>query len=224
MAATALPSLPHFGDHLTPAILLSVNTGLRRGELLALCWDCIDFNGRTLTVEGGTAKSRKTRHVFLNEEATRALTQWREHTQGDRRVFDISTGFKKAWAPLLKRAAITKFRWHDLRHHFASRLVQAGVPLNTVRYLLGHSSVAMSLRYAHLAPKGGLDAISQNRRLSRRTASIIESQPSQNPRRMFFHACGASRRLFRPGKMQQITLLPSRGERTEGFCQSRIII
>jgi integrase len=80
--------LTHFGDHLTPAILLSMNTGLRRGELLALRWDCIDFNRRTLTVEGGTAKNRQTRHVFLNAEATRSLTQWREQTQAEKRVFD----------------------------------------------------------------------------------------------------------------------------------------
>jgi Phage integrase family len=53
---------------------------------------------------------------------------------------------------VLKRARISKFRWHDLRHHLASRLVQQGVPLNTVRDLLGHGSVGMSLRYAHLAP------------------------------------------------------------------------
>jgi site-specific recombinase XerD len=73
----------------------------------------------------------------------------------------VSTGFKKTWAPLLKRAAITKFRWHDLRHHFASRLVQAGVPLNTVRDLLGHGSVAMSLRYAHLAPDQRREAVTK---------------------------------------------------------------
>jgi integrase len=58
-----LPSLPHFGDHLTPAVLLSMNTGLRRGELLALGWESIDFNRRILTVEGGTAKSRQTRRL-----------------------------------------------------------------------------------------------------------------------------------------------------------------
>jgi hypothetical protein len=54
-----LPSLPHFGDHLTPAVLLSMNTGLRRGELLALRWDSIDFKRRILTVEGGTSKNRQ---------------------------------------------------------------------------------------------------------------------------------------------------------------------
>jgi integrase len=156
-----LPALPHFGDHLTPAVLLSMNTGLRRGELLALRWDSIDVGRRILTVEGGTAKSRQTRHVALNDEAMSVLTRWREQAHGGRRVFEVSTGFKTAWAKLLKRADITKFRWHDLRHHFASRLVQLGVPLNAVRDLLGHSSVAMSLRYAHLAPDQRREAVAK---------------------------------------------------------------
>lgn len=173
-----LPPLPHFGDHLTPAILLSMNTGLRRGELLALRWEYVDFKQQILTVEGGTAKSRQTRHVFLNEEATRALQWWRDQTNGGTRVFEIKTGFKKAWAPLLKRAQITKFRWHDLRHHFASRLVQKGVPLNTVRDLLGHSSVAMSLRYAHLAPDQRREAVA---RLNEKPplALTLRLQPNQ---------------------------------------------
>jgi integrase len=156
-----LPPLPHFADHLTPAILLSMNTRLRRGELLALRWECVDFKQQILTVEGGTAKSRQTRHVCLNEEATRVLQCWRDQANGGIRVFETRTSFKTAWTPLLKRAQITKFRWHDLRHHFASRLVQKGVPLNTVRGLLGHSSVAMSLRYAHLAPDQRREAVAK---------------------------------------------------------------
>jgi hypothetical protein len=99
--------------------------------------------------------------VPLNDEAIGLLNRWREQGSGGRRIFEVSTGFRTAWAKLLKRASITKFRWHDLRHHFASRLVQAGVPLNTVRDLLGHSSVAMSLRYAHLAPDQRREAVAK---------------------------------------------------------------
>lgn len=156
-----LPPLPHFGDHLTPAVLLSANTGLRRGELLNLRWECIDFSRQLLTVEGGHAKNRQTRHVPLNEEAMILLRRWREQANGGPRVFGVSTGFKSAWTPILKRARVTSFRWHDLRHHFASRLVQLGVPLNTVRDLLGHSSVVMSLRYAHLAPDQRREAVAK---------------------------------------------------------------
>ena len=95
----------------------------------------------------------------LNNEDISVLRRWREQSGGGQRVFEVSTGFRTAWSHLLKRAHITGFRWHDLRHHFASRLVQCGVPLNTVRDLLGHSSVAMSLRYAHLAPDQRREAV-----------------------------------------------------------------
>lgn len=156
-----LPPLTHFGDHLTPAILLSMNTGLRRGEVLKLRWSTVDFNRRLLTVEGRNAKNRQTRHVPLNEEAMGVLQRWREQSGTGARVFDVTTGFRATWEKILKRARITHFRWHDLRHHFASRLVQQGVPLNTVRDLLGHSSVGMSLRYAHLAPDQRREAVAK---------------------------------------------------------------
>ncbi len=154
-----LPTLRHYGDHLTPAVLLSMNTGLRRGELLALRWTSVDLKGKQITIEGSTAKTAQTRHVPLNAEALEVLRKWHEQAPASERVIPIDTGFKTAWAHLLERAHIEHFRWHDLRHHFASRLVQAGVPLNTVRELLGHASMAMTLRYAHLAPDQKQEAV-----------------------------------------------------------------
>lgn len=162
-----LPPLPYFGDHLTPAVLLSMNTGLRRGELLAMKWTSVDMKGKQLTIEGSTAKSAQTRHIPLNDEALEVLKKWKEQAPADDRVIGVDTSFKTAWGGLIERAKITKFRWHDLRHHFASRLAQTGVPLNTVRELLGHGSMAMTLRYAHLAPDQKIEAV----------AKLMEARP-----------------------------------------------
>ena len=143
-------------DHLKPMVLLSLNTGLRQGETFKLRWDAVDLDLGVLTVRGATAKSRKIRHVPLNEEALAALKQWRKQTPGEF-VFPGRDGahvteIKTAWGKLLEQAKLSDFTWHDMRHHFASRLVMSGVDLNTVRELLGHADLTMTIRYAHLAP------------------------------------------------------------------------
>lgn len=153
-----------YSDHLTPMVLLSINTGLRRGEVFNLEWKDIDFKTKILTVVGSKAKSLQTRHIPLNSEALSVLEAWREQTNNTDLVFPSKDNqpfdnVKTAWTNLLKEAVIEKFRWHDMRHHFASSLVMAGVDLNTVRELLGHSDIKMTLRYAHLAPEHKAKAV-----------------------------------------------------------------
>jgi integrase len=150
------PTHATYTDHLTPIVLLALNTGLRRGEVFGLRWDDIDLARQQLTVRGDGAKSGQTRHVPLNSEAVRVLQTWSPKATG--LVFPGEDGdplvdIKSAWLPVVKAANIGPFRFHDLRHTFASRLVMGGVDLNTVRELLGHADIGMSLRYAHLAPE-----------------------------------------------------------------------
>ena len=153
------PSWPGngFTDHLMPLVLVAMKTGLRRGELFGLEWRNVNLVDAQLTVSAGTAKSRKARHVPLNAEALDVLTRWHDQGEGKGLVFPGVGGGKltninKAWDGIATDAKLENFRFHDLRHDFASRLVMAGVDLNSVRELLGHADIAMTLRYAHLAP------------------------------------------------------------------------
>lgn len=145
-----MPAIPAdgFADHLTPFVLLSLNTGCRRGELTGLTWSAIDLERRQLTVKAATSKGARTRYLPLNDEALDVLERWRRQSAGER-VFDLTT-IKTAWRALLKRAQIVDFRPHDMRHHFASKLVQADVSLYHVQKLLGHSSLKMTERYSHV--------------------------------------------------------------------------
>ncbi|MNF38461.1 Tyrosine recombinase XerD [compost metagenome] len=153
-----------FSDHLKPMVVLSLNTGLRRGELFNLRWPHVNLQAKTLTVAGEGAKTTETRHIPLNAEALATLQVWKKQGDTGGYVFpgqdgERMTDVKTAWLELLKNAGIEDFRWHDMRHDFASRLVMAGVPLNTVRDLLGHSDIKMTLRYAHLAPDSKAAAV-----------------------------------------------------------------
>jgi integrase len=153
-----------YADHLKPLVLLSLNTGMRRGEVFSLRWPDVDLKNKIVTVEGDTSKSGQTRHIPLNREALETLKGWTKQGAGAGHIFPGKAGARldnvnSSWGALLERAAITGFRWHDLRHTFASKLVMAGVPLNTVRDLLGHSDIQMTLRYAHLAPDTKAQAV-----------------------------------------------------------------
>jgi integrase len=166
------PSLSQrtFVDHLRPMVILSLNTGMRRGEVCQLRRENIDLSKRTLTIPGAYSKSGKTRVIPLNDEAHQTLSLWlRENHNGvSPLVFPSKDGrplaeIKTAWSRVLSKAGIEQFRWHDLRHSFASNLVIAGVPLNTVRELLGHSHPLMTVRYSHLNDETKAEAVAKLR-------------------------------------------------------------
>ncbi|RUO52367.1 tyrosine-type recombinase/integrase [Pseudidiomarina homiensis] len=147
-----------YADHLEPIVLLAMNTGLRKSELLSLTWADVDIKRKHLTILPSNAKSGKTRHVPLNSHALNVFKGWAKHHAHQHYVFERAPGdklqdVKKSWNKVLEEAQIENFRFHDLRHHFASQLAMRGVDLNTIRELLGHHSMEMTLRYAHLRPE-----------------------------------------------------------------------
>jgi integrase len=145
-------------DHLRPMVLLALNTGMRRGELLSLQWSDVNLAAKLVTVTGVNAKSGHTRRIPLNAEALAVLEGWQgrqERTDG--LVFPGADGgrmdnINRSWRGVASAAKLVDFKFHDLRHSFASKLVQAGVDLYTVKELLGHSEIAMTEKYSHLAP------------------------------------------------------------------------
>jgi integrase len=163
----AWPAFGAYTDHVTPLVRLALLTGCRRGELFALRWRDVDLVAGRLTVRAEHAKSGVSRILPLNPDAVGVLHRWRPTVVDEAAyVFPGDDGkplvtVKRAWEALMTAAMIADFRFHDLRHTFASRLVMAGVDLNTVRELLGHSDIKMTLRYAHLAPEHKAAAVAK---------------------------------------------------------------
>lgn len=156
-----LPSLAGlYSDALTPAVLTSLETGLRRSELFALEWPSIDFGEKLLRVEGRTAKTFQTREIPLNAAAVSVLRRWWLQLGQPRKGFVFAQGderlgnLRKSFAVVLKAAGIKNTKagrvsWHSLRHTFGTRLGAAGADAATLRDLLGHADVGVTNRYLH---------------------------------------------------------------------------
>ncbi len=140
-------------DYLKPIVIMALHTGMRRGEILNLEWAQVDLAKRTILVKN--TKSGKDRPLPINETLFSALSKpWSQEGKGTLVFPNPATGkpfteLKKSFKQACKRAGITDLRFHDLRHTFASRLVEAGVDIITVRDLLGHFSVRVTERYTH---------------------------------------------------------------------------
>ena len=162
-----LPEHGTYTDHIKPLVLLVLNTGLRRGEALGLTWGAIDVAHGQIHVEAATSKSGQSRDLPMTTEGLQVLEALRDQQTPEgaknpdpaAHLFTLPDGTRlqsvgaKTWNALMTAANLEDFRFHDLRHDYASRLVTNGVDLYSVSKLLGHADVAMSQRYAHLNPE-----------------------------------------------------------------------
>ncbi len=146
-------------DRISTMVLLALNTGLKRNELFNLRWKDVYFGPNPSVSIAKTGRYQiRNRRIPLNSTAQTALSQW----QSDRNrraylIFPSPSGGKlksvnTAWKRLMVQARLRNFSLNDCRDDFAVRLVKAAVPLFQVRDLLGHSSIALTERYAGFAP------------------------------------------------------------------------
>lgn len=150
-ASALLNELP---EHLSHMVAFSLATGLRKGNVIGLCWSQVDLLRRVAWIHPDQSKTRKAIVVPLNDDAMRVLLLQRgRHAV---RVFTYNSepvivATTAAWYKALKRCGIDDFRWHDLRHTWASWHVQRGTPLHVLQELGGWQSAQMVRRYAHFS-------------------------------------------------------------------------
>ncbi|MDR6384965.1 tyrosine-type recombinase/integrase [Paraburkholderia caribensis] len=164
-----------FADLVKPAVLFALNSGLRRKEQLSLHWTDIDMYGREITVR--TSKTNRSRVVPINDELFAVLTAWRAQCFNGNvhplLVFPNALGGTqreiKAFDHVRRVAKIRNFRWHDLRHTFATWAVTGGAPLDLVSRWLGHRRIEQTMRYAHRSREfaaGAINAVARGQQVA----------------------------------------------------------
>jgi integrase len=150
-------------SHLRPIVICALHTGMRKGEILGLTWDRVDLKHGFILLDN--TKNGERREIPIDATLRETLLELSQGTKERPRRIDISSVFydpangkaykdvKRSFHSACRRAKITDFRFHDMRHTFASHLAMSGqVDLSTIKELLGHKTLAMTLRYAHLSP------------------------------------------------------------------------
>lgn len=134
--------------HLMPIIRMALDTGMRRGEILSLTWQDVDFEKKVITIQAFNTKTQRERLAAMTPQLEQELLALHSlELPVSQRVFGIADNVKKSFASVCKAAGIEGLRFHDCRHTFATRLIEAGVPQAEVSRLLGHTTTSMTDRY-----------------------------------------------------------------------------
>lgn len=141
-------------EHLAAMVRFTLETGLRESNVTGLQWSQVDIERRTAWMHADQTKNRRALPIPLTRAALNVLREQKGRhsvfvfTYKGKRVTEVNT---KAWKKALKRAGIEDFRWHDLRHTWASWHAQAGTPMSVLQELGGWETADMVRRYAHLS-------------------------------------------------------------------------
>ncbi|MDX9973346.1 MAG: tyrosine-type recombinase/integrase [FCB group bacterium] len=168
-----LPEITGYADALTPTVEISIETGLRQGELFALEWDMVDLKGAAIHVPGRITKAHSTRTIPLNSAAAAVLRAWNMQNGRPTKGL-IFAGESGAYKSLRKAlyAAITaagiervtqqgRLAWHSLRHTFGTRLGAAGCDVQTLKELMGHADIATTQQYLHTTEDRKREAVAR---------------------------------------------------------------
>ena len=174
--------------YLADLVVVAVMTGCRKGELLGLEWSRVDFDAGVIRLRDSDTKAGKSRLVPINEAARAALQRrlayrkarcpdaaWVFCGPDGERIASVKSSFRHA----CKSAGIAGMRFHDLRHTCGSWLAQAGVPEGHIAAVLGHSTVRMTERYAHLAPANSRAAVEKLADIPKRIPSAAEQESGE---------------------------------------------
>lgn len=163
-------------EPLRTIIIIAVNTGMRRGELLSLKWKDVDVKERLITL--WDTKNKEKRYVHMNSVVADIfikipLNRESEYVfAGKEGNSHISESYvSHLFIRTAKKSGLKDFRYHDLRHTFGSWLAMDGISLKTIQDLMGHKSIEMTLRYAHLSPEHKKLAVE---RLEKRNKNLVK--------------------------------------------------
>lgn len=156
--------LDELADHLKPIVIVALQTGLRKSNILNLRWENIDFEQMFIEVLKQENKGHKKIQILISEKLHKTLLELEPKEKGyifvnpetNKPYTDIKTGFNKA----VERAKIANFTFHDLRHTVGTRLMADGSDIRSVQEFLGHSQVSTTERYLHVTTESRKKAVS----------------------------------------------------------------